>query len=240
MKKILLVWLVLSLTLVSLGAQKALVIGNAGYALKPLKHPVLDSQLIDSTLVSIGFQVSRHSNLSETAFKTTLASFANGIGEKDLALFYFSGQAIQLDGATYLLPTGTAYADAAAVKKGAIELSALINQINKGVATLVFIDASRANPNVAFRLPKTGLAPPPSKMPAKVFLMYSTAPNTVLTEGMATFGNFASLLRQALLVPERSLGQIGTEVIDGVKDLTDQKQIPTVYNSISGDLIINA
>ncbi|MDP2173427.1 MAG: caspase family protein [Candidatus Cloacimonadaceae bacterium] len=238
MKKLLLVWMAVSLALVSLGAQKALVIGNAGYSDKPLKHPVVDAQLIDTTLVRIGFQVTRNTNLNAAAFKTAIAKYAKTVGADDLALFYFSGQAVQLDGATYLLPVGTTFKDATAVKSGAIELSGLITQINKGVATLVFIDAARANPNVAFTLAKQGLAAP-GKMPDKLFLMFSAAPDSLILEGRGTHGNFALQLSRVLILQERDLEEIGNLISSGVKVITAAKQNPRVYNSIAGELIIN-
>jgi uncharacterized caspase-like protein len=106
MKRFLTLVLLLSLTLVSLSAQKALVIGNSGYASKALPQPARDAALIDSTLAQSGWTVTNHQNLGPLALKTALSQFNNTLAEGEMAMVYFSGAVIQLVGLNYLVPVG--------------------------------------------------------------------------------------------------------------------------------------
>jgi len=82
----------------------ALVIGNSNYDKAELKNPVNDARLIASTLDSLDFDVILRENLeSQADLKTAIFEFGNKRPNYDIAIVYYAGHGIQIDGENYLL-----------------------------------------------------------------------------------------------------------------------------------------
>jgi len=84
----------------------ALVVGNASYAERPLKNPVNDANLMDTTLRGLGFEVTVLRNVDRRALLTGLREFEAKARDAEVALFFFAGHGAQVGGNNYLLPVG--------------------------------------------------------------------------------------------------------------------------------------
>lgn len=85
----------------------ALIIGNAKYAFEQIPNAVSDARLMEETLTPRGFTVTRLENQDANEIEAAVTVFAQKAVEQcALALFYFAGHAIELNGAAYLLGTG--------------------------------------------------------------------------------------------------------------------------------------
>src|SRR5271170_6009321 len=86
----------------------ALVIGNGVYVNQTrLDNPGRDARLIGATLQKIGFELVGGGPLIHLDKVTTdrmVDVFATMSQDADIALFYFSGHGIQVNGTNYLLP----------------------------------------------------------------------------------------------------------------------------------------
>ena len=85
----------------------ALVIGNADYEARPLKTAANDAGLIAQTLQAAGFEVAGARDLDEDSLLHAFRDFvdrASASGADTVALVYFAGYGLQLDGENYLLP----------------------------------------------------------------------------------------------------------------------------------------
>ena len=85
----------------------ALVIGNSTYQNAPLlPNPANDAAAIAATLKAAGFDVvDSRLNLAATDMKRALRDFADQARDADIALVYYAGHGIEIDGANYLIPT---------------------------------------------------------------------------------------------------------------------------------------
>lgn len=240
MKKMFALWLLISVAIVSLNAQKALVIGNAGYAQKPLRHPATDAAAIDTTLTNAGWQVTRMTNVSGTALKTAVTTFAKSLSDSDMAIVYFGGAVLQLDGLNYLVPVGTTYKDVNTFKSQAVELGWLMTQIAKSPVKLVFIDGARAPANVTFGITKGGLAAV-GRAPAGTLLMYSSPKDTVMADGTGTVSNFARILGTELVKRDISAATLQTNITNAMKAASGSRTppVPWSINTISNDVLLN-
>src|SRR4029077_8253753 len=108
--KHLLLGFVLSLALVCQPAQAAkrvaFVLANSAYQNAPqLANPVNDGALIAATLKEAGFDVvdSRH-DLSALETRRALRDFSDSARDADIAVVYYAGHGLEVDGSNYLVP----------------------------------------------------------------------------------------------------------------------------------------
>jgi hypothetical protein len=85
----------------------ALVVGNSTYQNAPLlPNPANDAVAIAATLKGAGFDVvDSRLNLTATDMKRALRDFADQARDADIALVYYAGHGIEIDGTNYLIPT---------------------------------------------------------------------------------------------------------------------------------------
>ena len=83
----------------------ALVIGNASYQNStPLANPLNDARAVAAKLESIGFDVALHEDLTGQAFRVALGEFSEKALNADLAIAFYAGHAIEIEGKNYLIP----------------------------------------------------------------------------------------------------------------------------------------
>jgi uncharacterized caspase-like protein len=84
----------------------ALVLGNSAYQNAPaLANPVNDGSVIAAKLTEAGFDVvdSRH-DLSASQTRRALRDFEDNARDADIAVVYYAGHGIEVDGTNYLIP----------------------------------------------------------------------------------------------------------------------------------------
>ena len=83
----------------------ALVIGNSGYKeAPPLPNPVNDAAAVAALLQSAGFQVVLRRDVGINDMRRALREFSDTTRNADVAVVYFAGHGIEVDGENYLLP----------------------------------------------------------------------------------------------------------------------------------------
>jgi caspase domain-containing protein len=86
------------------GLRVALVIGNGAYAhVKALPNPPNDARSIAKSLRDIGFAVSRGIDLDRAAMQKMTRDFLREAAHAQLALVYYAGHGVQIDGRNYLV-----------------------------------------------------------------------------------------------------------------------------------------
>jgi hypothetical protein len=83
----------------------ALVIGNANYPAHKLVNPVHDAEDMKAALERLGFTVRLGKDLSKQAMQDQVKKFLGDLRDGDVALFYYSGHGMELDGENLLVPT---------------------------------------------------------------------------------------------------------------------------------------
>lgn len=141
------------------GRRVALVIGNGAYSGAPkLPTSAADAARMSTMLSALGFEVTTGVDLARTAMTADLARFYEAARGAEVALFYFSGHGVQVNGHNYLLPIDAKFDDPQAaldVDGRAVDLQKFINAASGARTVLAFVDACRDNPIVEENLAKT-------------------------------------------------------------------------------------
>ncbi|NJL50345.1 MAG: caspase family protein, partial [Blastochloris sp.] len=141
------------------GRQVALVIGNGAYqALTRLPTPANDARRMATALTAAGYEVEVGTDLNRTAMAERLAQFYAAARGAQVALFYFSGHGVQVNGRNFLLPVDASFREAGAsldIEARAIELQKFLNAASGARTTVAFVDACRDNPLLDESMAKT-------------------------------------------------------------------------------------
>ncbi|MCE1237834.1 MAG: caspase family protein [Hyphomicrobiales bacterium] len=141
------------------GRRVALVIGNGAYVGAPkLPTSAADAARMSTMLSALGFEVTSGVDLARSAMTADLARFYAAAQGAEVALFYFSGHGVQVNGHNYLLPIDARFDDPQAaldVDGRAVDLQKFINAASGARTVLAFVDACRDNPIVEENLAKT-------------------------------------------------------------------------------------
>ena len=96
----------------------ALVIGNGAYRNAPaLANPLNDALDVSNALARSGFEVISKVNLDQLGMQEALITFAREARSADVAMFYYSGHALQFAGTNYLAPIDAVLRDEADLKR---------------------------------------------------------------------------------------------------------------------------
>ena len=84
----------------------ALVLGNGAYRnVAPLPNPVNDGATVATTLKNAGFDVvDSRSDLPAAETRRALRDFADRARDADIAVVYYAGHGMEVDGTNYLIP----------------------------------------------------------------------------------------------------------------------------------------
>ncbi|MGY3462938.1 putative caspase-like protein [Bradyrhizobium sp. LM3.4] len=130
----------------------AFVVGNGAYRqVTPLPNPPIDAKAMAATLRNVGFEVIEGSNLTRDQMTAKLLDFGRKTQGSDVAVFYYAGHGIAVDGSNYLLPVDADIKSEMDVKLGAaINIDLTLDQtMSAAKVKLVFLDACRDNPFAA-------------------------------------------------------------------------------------------
>src|SRR3954449_3026806 len=222
----------------------ALVLGNSAYQnVAPLANPVNDSAKIAATLKDAGFDVvdSRH-DIAAAETRRALRDFADRARDADIAVVYYAGHGIEVDGANYLIPVDARLERDTDVYDEAFSLDRILIAIEPvRKPRLVIRDACRDNPfaktmkrTVASRAIGRGLAKiePTS---SNTMIAFAAKAGSTASDGDSGNSPFAAAVANRLLTPGLDLRKAFGFVRDDVLKSTGYKQEPYVYGSLGGD-----
>ena len=125
----------------------ALVIGNGAYVHAPnLPNPAHDAQDVVAALKRSHFEVISGSDVNEADMQDLAIRFSRAARTADVALFYYSGHAMQFNGVNYLMPVDAELKDEADLKRFT-RVDDVLNDLQqaKNLRILV-LDSCRDNP----------------------------------------------------------------------------------------------
>jgi uncharacterized caspase-like protein len=130
----------------------AFVVGNGAYKnVTPLPNPPMDAKAMADLLRNVGFDVVEGTNLTRDKMTEKLLDFGKKAEGADVALFFYAGHGIAINGTNYLLPVDADIKSEMDVKLGsAINIDVTLDQtLSDAKVKLVFLDACRDNPFAA-------------------------------------------------------------------------------------------
>ncbi|MGC0396540.1 putative caspase-like protein [Bradyrhizobium liaoningense] len=222
----------------------ALVIGNSAYKSVPrLANPANDAGLIGGMLRKAGFDtVDVRQDLSAPEMRKALREFSGRTRDADVAVIYYAGHGLELDGTNYLIPTDAALETDTDVYDEALPIDRVLVSIEPAKQLrLVILDACRDNPfaktmkrTVASRAIGRGLAKVEPTTPNTMIAFAAKAGSTA-SDGDTRNSPFATALADHLPKPGLDLRKAFGFVRDDVLKSTANKQEPFVYGSLGGD-----
>lgn len=241
-----LVWTILAAALTPALAEKrvALVIGNSDYQnVAPLTNPSNDAAAIAAILTKAGFDiVDTKSNLSGIEMKRALREFGNKVRDADVAVIYYAGHGIELEGSNYLIPVDAKLEIDTDVLDEAFPLERFIVAADPAKQLrLVILDACRDNPfnktmkrTIGSRAVSRGLAKVEPTNPNTLVAFAAKAGSTA-SDGEGKNSPFATALVKHMTKPGLDLRKAFGFVRDDVLKATSNKQEPFVYGSLGGN-----
>ena len=116
-----------------------------------LPNPAIDAKAIANVLRNVGFEVVEGTNLTRDKMTERLLDFGKKAEGADVAVFFYAGHGIAVNGVNYLLPIDADLKSEMDVKLGAaINVDLTLEQtMADAKVKLVFLDACRDNPFAA-------------------------------------------------------------------------------------------
>lgn len=214
----------------------ALVIGNGAYETAPLKNPVNDAQDMAKALGEIGFEVLYKENLNQNDMKRAVREFGAKIRNGGIALFYYAGHGTQVNGVNYLIPVGAKIEKEEEIEYECVDAGFVLAQMDNAGnrMNIVILDACRNNPFVrSSRSASGGLAQ--MNAPSGTLIAYSTAPNSVASDGKGRNGLYTQELLKSISTPGLAIEEVFKRVRISVRGLTQDRQTPWESSSLVGD-----
>lgn len=226
------------------GKRVALVLANSAYQHAPsLANPVNDGSVMAKTLKDAGFDVvdSRH-DLTALETRRVLRDFADSTRDADIAVVYYAGHGIEVEGSNYLIPVDARLERDTDVYDEALSLDRVLVAVEPAKQLrLVILDACRDNPfgrtmkrTLASRGIGRGLAQvePTS---SNTLIAYSAKAGFTAQDGDGANSPFTIALSKHLTTPGLDVRRAFGFVRDDVLKSTSNKQEPFVYGSLGGE-----
>jgi uncharacterized caspase-like protein len=222
----------------------ALVVGNSAYQnVALLPNPVHDGAVIAATLKSAGFDVvdSRH-DVPAAELRRALRDFADRARDADIAVVYYAGHGMEVEGTNYLIPVDAKLERDTDVYDEAVSLDRVLVAIEPAKQLrLVILDACRDNPfvksmkrTVASRAIGRGLAQVEPASP-NTLIAYSAKAGSTALDGDSENSPFTIALSKHLTTPGLDVRRAFGFVRDDVLKDTANRQEPFVYGSLGGE-----
>jgi hypothetical protein len=228
----------------------AFVVGNGAYKnVAALPNPAVDAKSMAKLLRNVGFDVVEGSNLTRDKMTEKLLDFGKKAEGADVALFFYAGHGIAVNGTNYLLPVDADLKSEMDVKLGAaINVDLTLEQtMGDAKVKLVFLDACRDNPFAAkIRSAKatrsvsvaSGLAE--MKSGEGTLIAFATGPGQTALDGEAgTNSPFTRALMANIASPGIEIQQAMTKVRAQVNEETSKNQLPWGHTNLIGSVYLN-
>ena len=221
----------------------ALVIAVAEYESEDaLSNPVNDATDLAAALRVIGFEVEGPLlDPTQRDLRRALRLFSTKAARSEIAVIYFAGHGIEINGENFILPSDVSLRQEDDVDDEAVALSRVLHAVRGArKLRLVIVDACRNNPfsrRVWQRRRSTGfaqgLAPvQPVDEGADVLVSYSAMHGTEAEDGEGRNSPYAVALLKHLGTPGLDVTKMLGRVRDTVMNATQGRQRPFTYGSV--------
>lgn len=221
----------------------ALVIGQSNYhSVVALPNPANDARAMSRLLGDAGFDVTSAADLSQNEMREKVSDFAAKVAAKGpdtVALVFYAGHGLQIDGENFLVPVDVDPKREADIPIQAVRLNDILNTLTSvpSKMRILMLDACRNNPFPD--ISKTsggGLAIVDAKIGAPgTFLSFSTSPGAVAEDGSGANSPYTSALLSAGKESGIPIEETFKRVRLAVNKATDGRQTPWDSSSLTED-----
>ncbi len=224
----------------------ALVIGNGAYANKAvLPNPTNDAEDVAAALRRSNFEVILGTDLGQAQMQELTIRFARAAGKADVAMFYYSGHAMQHNGVNYLMPVDARLDDEADLKRFT-RVDDIVSDLQqaKNLRILV-LDSCRDNP-LAEDLKRSGrtrsgsIGRGLSKMeaPLGTIISFSTQAGRTADDGRGRNSPYTTAFLKHIGEPQE-IGEVFRNISGDVYEVSGKAQLPELSLSIVGKFYLN-
>jgi uncharacterized caspase-like protein len=239
----LLLLLQISASPASAESRVALVIGQSAYRAVPaLPNAENDGKRMTELLTNAGFDVTAAPDQSQNEMRQTISDFAAKVaasGSDTVALVFYAGHGLQIDGENYLVPVDVDPKREADIPLQAVRLNDLLNTLGSLPTRMriIMLDACRNNPFPALnQTAGHGLAIVDTKAGAPgSFISYSTSPGSEAEDGNGADSPYTTALLSVAKEPNLPIEEAFKRVRVAVNQATDGRQIPWESSSLTAD-----
>jgi hypothetical protein len=214
----------------------ALVIGNSAYKEGgSLKNPVNDARAMAGALKQLGFHVIARENATKQQMERAVGEFGDQLNAGSVALFYFAGHGMQVNGRNFLVPVDATITSESRTRLEALDVDLVLDQMaaSNSDVNLLVLDACRNNPfERRFRSRAGGLAQ--INAPKGTLIAYATAPGTVAADGDGANGIYTAKLLGAIKTAGLPIEDVFKRVRVDVSRETNDAQTPWEASSLTG------
>jgi hypothetical protein len=220
----------------------ALVIGQSAYRSVPaLPNPANDARAVTQMLTDSGFEVSTAADLSQGQMREAVSDFAGKVAAKGadtVALVFYAGHGLQIDGENFLVPIDIDPKREADIPIQAVRLNDILNTLTSvpSKMRILMLDACRNNPFPDLKTAGSGLAIVDAKVGAPgTFLSFSTSPGAVAEDGSGSNSPYTNALLAAGKEQNIPIEQTFKRVRLAVNKVTEGRQTPWDSSSLTED-----
>ncbi len=235
----------------ALAERVALVIGMGAYQhVVQLKNTINDADAVAAKLQSVGFKVTLATDKSQAELLDIMQAFSFQAETADLALVYYAGHGVEVQGVNYLIPVDADVKSNKDVVRVAISLDDVLKTVESArKMRVVILDSCRNNPfgdlvdtstkaeatstdNSTRSAGVQGLAPVNPDLGTLV--AFAAKGGQVALDGANGHSPYATALMQAFAEPNLEISLMFRQVRDQVLAQTQNLQEPYTYGSLSG------
>lgn len=222
----------------------ALVIGNSNYQnAAALAAPRADADAMATSMGRLGFSVNKVIDASFDNFRRALLTFGREARFADIAVIYYSGHGLEMNGENWLIPIDAELKNDIDVNNEAISLHSLMQTVlSANKLGLIILDSCRQDPFLAkmrrsnqTRAVERGLARVEPN--TNVLVAFAARDGSTADDGPGEHSPFTQALLNNIEVPGMEINFLFRNVRDDVLEQTHDTQEPFLYGSLSQDEI---
>lgn len=225
----------------------ALVIGNTNYdsSIGRLKNPVNDANDMADALKRLGFTLvggKAQLDVNKKKMLELIREFGTQIKQGGVGFFYFSGHGVQVNKRNYIIPITDLLVYEDDAESEAVEVDAIAREMEyaENRLNILVLDACRSN-NLVKRARNTGKGlAEPSRKPEGTFIAFAAGDGQTASDGSERNGLFTYEFLKNLEIPDVRLDDVFTITRNEVKRISNNRQVPIIYNSTSGPIILRS
>lgn len=245
---VLILWLC-GVTVALADKRVALLIAADDYkTIRPLENPANDARALEAVLEKLDFQVFVETNRDLKRTRRALEDFKEDAAGADVALLFFAGHGVAIDGVNYLLPTDADATSAETLAATALPLSEAQEAIQSvAPVAIILLDACRDDPFNGGGTEGRGAAaldddPPTAPKPKPglgrigradgVLFAFAAAPGETASDGDGENSPFTAALVRHFATAGVELRTALTLVQQDVYDRSRGKQLPYIESGL--------
>lgn len=220
----------------------ALVIGNGAYRNVPrLPNPPNDAKAVAAALRRSGFDTIVATDLDERGMEDAAIRFARTARTADVALFYYSGHALQFNGVNYLAPVDAKLSDESDLRR-MTRVDEIVSDLEQAKSLRILVlDSCRDNPlaeQLRRSIGRTRALPIGSGLakidaPQGMIMAFATQAGHTAEDGDGANSPYTTAFLKHI-EEQNEIGTIFREVSEDVYERTKHSQLPELSLSIIG------